>query len=278
MKCADALKRLKPAQDEFALRYYRWCLEDSERERQENFPLVKEIRSFVAFLFLEFIDSCGSTEIRNLMTCGIKRNNSRAVELASENISEAERDIHQKYIKYFTKEITWQGQQLTSLRMPLRESQIRDRELSGQTSTTIKSADLKRALKQALRPASGPTPRSQRATLEYCQTLDSWYVLTNLDFSGKAQLAYSHQISPRRTVDFCPTYLYGGISLLNWCGIHPNTSFDLIQTNEIDDVAESMRKICGHFLEKVPQLTSGLKHDVPEILEDAGQFPLSGAM
>src|SRR5215510_10178883 len=72
MKCAEAQSLLAPLQDEFARRYYRWCLAESQRELEADFPAIRAMQSHVSFLFLEFVESCSRNEIRDLMVGGLK--------------------------------------------------------------------------------------------------------------------------------------------------------------------------------------------------------------
>jgi hypothetical protein len=131
MKCSDALAALQSAQDEFALRYYRWSLRQSERELTENFPLVRQAADSVGFRFLDFAEGLPKSEVRSFMVFGIKRFNPCGAELAGEPVSKEEENAHQKYLAYLTPEVALFGKQLSSMRVSPRTLEIRNRELLG---------------------------------------------------------------------------------------------------------------------------------------------------
>jgi hypothetical protein len=253
--------------DEFALRYYRWSLSDSERELEEDFPLVRRIKSSIALLFLDFAESSKRQNTRKLMTGNIKRFNPRGAELAGDSVNDEEGAVRQEFLDYLTPEVVLQGQRLTSKRVSPRASLIREQEFAGRSR--IERKTLKQALVRSLEPLLAKPERAPAAGLHYWLPVDGWHLATSLDLSGRKQLYYGHWISARRRIDSCSTNLQPAISLLSWCGIHPNTSFDLIQEHEIDEVATSIREMCEHFLQHTTELLSGLSHSIPEILEDA---------
>ena len=61
---------------------------------------------------------------------------------------------------------------------------------------------------------------------------------------------------------------------MNWCGIHPGMSFNLIQATEIQEAAETVARFSYRVLQNLPELLSGLKHSLPEDIEDAPRIPL----
>jgi hypothetical protein len=54
MKCARAVALMEPLRNEFAARFYNWCLEESASEQRAGFPSIRAIPSYVSLLFLEF--------------------------------------------------------------------------------------------------------------------------------------------------------------------------------------------------------------------------------
>jgi hypothetical protein len=83
------------------------------------------------------------------------------------------------------------------------------------------------------------------------------------------QFDYSYRVTARRSVDTCFTELMTGMNLLNWCGIHTNTRFDLISEDELKDVASSVVAIHTRFQQFLPELLTGLHHAIPEKIADA---------
>jgi len=193
------------------------------------------------------------------MTGGIKRFNPRGAELAGDVISEDERAAHQRFLKFMTPEIERQGQRLSSLRVSSRESEIRERELRGETTLRLKKRRFVRLIEAALDQPFGTPDKALSSGLHYCLPLGPWFAMTDIDLSGRAQLSYSHQISARPTIDLRPDHLMAGISLLAWCGIHQATRFDLIEESQMAEAAQAIGAICAHFLAHLPSLLDGLE-------------------
>lgn len=269
MRCAEATSILRPLQDEFALRYYEWSLEQSNKELEEDFPHVRRVKSSLVFLFLEFIESRTRAELRELMTGGLKRFQQRAVELKGEKISAREQEIHQQFINYFSEPVVIHGTAMTSFRVSKRERQLREEELAGQLRFNQDKKKFRGELKRKFQSAALNPESEFRSGLSYCEQFGNWYLMTSLDVSGKSQLEYSQRIACRRTIDTCLTDLLPGASLLSWCGIHPNTRYDLIKEDELEEVAASVLAACKILQQSVPGLLAGLHHDIPETLDDA---------
>jgi hypothetical protein len=68
--------------------------------------------------------------------------------------------------------------------------------------------------------------------------------------------------------------LYSEISPLSWWGIERNTSFNLIEAQDVDKVASFVSEMCERFVRAARELLSGLDHSVPEILSDAAPVTL----
>jgi hypothetical protein len=269
MKCAEALQSLRAVQDEFALRYYRWSQMESEREIAEGFPLTRKVKSSSASLFIDFAEESPREVVRKLMTGNLKRFNSRGAEIAVDVLSSEEEAARQLFLEYLTPEVTLNGQKMTSRRVSPRASQVRERESQGQTSGRLDKKRLKQALMEALEPVLAKPERAPAGGLHYCLPIDRWYLITSLDLSGKKQLYYGHWISARRRIDSCPANLYSEISPLSWSGIERNTSFNLIEAQDVDNVASFVSEMCKHFIHTARKLLSRLDHSVPEILSDA---------
>lgn len=274
MRCSEAQIMLAPLQDTFARRYYLWCLEQSRRELEAGFPSIRAIKSHVAFLFLDFAETCSQKELRTLMVEGIKRFNPRATELTNDYITPDEETIRSRFVAFFQDEVILHGQRFSRMRTPTKKAEIWQRELAGKTSTQIESKQLKRALLETFEPMWGKPERTHSFGLHFSKPFGSWHVTTVLDFAGHAQLNYEHHICARRRIDLCPTDLNPGICPMTWFGIHRGTAFDLIQTGEIQEVAETVARFSSRVLEVVPALLSGLEHKLPEEMEDMPHIPL----
>lgn len=274
MKCARAVGLMEPLRNEFASRYYDWCLEESAREQRAGFPGIRAISSYVSLLFLEFAASCDEREVRDLMVGGIKTWQPRAVAAGRLSLSAAEDAAQGRFKDYSTEQIVADGEQpLQVMRVSRREREIREQERLGRTTTLIAAKQWRSALCEQLNPLLGRPERS-RSGIEYVTKVGPWFVQTRLDWDGRAQLNYAHWITPRRRLDSCPTQLVNSIGPMSWCGIHRDTTFDLVQLHELDATAWAVAGFCSRVLEALPRLLAGLEHRLPEAMEDGLQIPL----
>jgi hypothetical protein len=265
MKCEEALARLQSSQDEFALRYYRWSLLDSKRELDEGFPLVRLIRSSVASLFLEYAENLPEKEVRDLMAGGIKHLNPRGAELAGDSISEDERLARQRFLQYCTPEVMLGGRALTSVRISAAATALREKEFRGEISLQLDKKEFRKTLERVIDSQVG-LPKKKGGALRYWSKCSGWFVMTDIDLSGRRQLTYTQQVHSRPVLDRCPTRLWDA-SLLSWCGIHPTTRFNLIAAHEMTQAADAVQRICTHFLRNLPALLEGLRNETPASLD-----------
>lgn len=124
MNCAEASSILRPLQDQFALRYYDWCLGEGERELKEDFPRVRRVKSSLVNLFLEFVENHSRNEVRDLMIGGVKRFKPRAVELRNEHQSEKEKAIHQQFVDFFSEDVLIHGNAMKAFRVSRHEREL----------------------------------------------------------------------------------------------------------------------------------------------------------
>ena len=61
---------------------------------------------------------------------------------------------------------------------------------------------------------------------------------------------------------------------MSWCGIHRDTTFDLVQLRELEMTAQALAGFCRIVLDALPRLLAGLEHCLPEAMEDGLQIPL----
>ncbi|HEY6924092.1 MAG TPA: hypothetical protein VI653_11530 [Steroidobacteraceae bacterium] len=273
MKCARAVGLMEPLRNEFASRYYDWCLEESAREQRAGFPNIRAIPSYVSLLFLEFAASCDEREIRNLMIAGIKTWQPRAVATGRLPLSAAEDAAQGRFKDYSTEQIPDAEQPLQVMRVSRREREIREQERLGRTTTLITAKQWRGVLCEHLNPLLGIAERT-RTGIEYVTKIGPWFVQTSLDWAGGAQLNYAHWITPRRRLDACPTQLVNSIGPMSWWGIQRDTTFDLVQRHELDSSARALAGFCRRVLDALPRLLDGLEHCLPEAMEDGPQMPL----
>ena len=76
--------RRAPA-DEFAVRYYRWALDDARREVRENFPLLRTVKSGLVIRAVAYFESLADDERLRAAAALVKRSHRRAVELTGDS-------------------------------------------------------------------------------------------------------------------------------------------------------------------------------------------------
>jgi hypothetical protein len=273
MKCARAVALMEPLRNEFASRYYDWCLEESAREQRAGFPGIRAIPSYLSLLFLEFAARCEEREIRDLMVGGIKTWLPRAVAAGRLSLSAAEDAAQGRFKDYSTEQVGDGEQPVQVMRVSRRECEIREQERLGRTTTLITAKQWRGVLCEQLNPLLGK-PERTRSGIEYVTKIGPWFAHTSLDWAGRPQLNYAHWITARRQVDSCPTQLVNSVGPMSWCGIHRDTTFDLVQLRELEMTAQALAGFCRIVLDALPRLLAGLEHCLPEAMEDGLQIPL----
>jgi hypothetical protein len=67
MNCEEAIARLKVVQEKFEARYYRWSLEQAEKELRNGFASLRRIPSSTSFLLLDFLKGSTSDEASSFL-------------------------------------------------------------------------------------------------------------------------------------------------------------------------------------------------------------------
>ena len=88
---------LPAAKDEFAVRYYRFALDDARREVRENFPLLRTVRCALPIRAVAYLESFTGDDRLAVATALVKRAHRRAVELTGDSWGAEEERIDQGY-------------------------------------------------------------------------------------------------------------------------------------------------------------------------------------
>src|SRR5882672_4286390 len=88
---------LAAAKDAFAVRYYRWALDAARREVEENFPLLRTVRSALPIRAVAYLESFTEDDRLRVATALVKRSHRRAVELTGDSWGAEEERIDQDY-------------------------------------------------------------------------------------------------------------------------------------------------------------------------------------
>ena len=121
-------------------------------------------------------------------------------------------------------------------------------------SPGINLKSLRKAVVQRLKGTCGEKVTHYDAGSFFFETrIHSWNVRTELNTSSRTRLTYFHRL-------VIPTWeiIVGeGISLFHWLGLTGGTEWELEDDSQIDKTIDSLRMICGHFLEEASPLLEG---------------------
>jgi hypothetical protein len=237
--------RRAPA-DEFAVRYYRWALDDARREVRGNFPLLRTVKSGLVMRALAYFESLPDDERLRAATALVKRAHRGAVELTGDLRGAEDEAIDRDY---------WRAARIAR---PDEES-YRQALLHEPHKLTIDRGRFLGAVKAQLGPVLGAgTPFSTKHEWRYDTSFGPWTLMTLIDVGGSGhQLAYSHtlRVSASRP-------LREGVSLCGWLGIGgAHTTWNQLTQADTADAARSLARVCAHFVQVVPALVAGLVPD-----------------
>lgn len=234
---------LDDARDEFAVRYYRWALDDARREVHEDFPLLRSVRSALPIRVVAYLESFTGDDRLRVATSLVKRSHRRAIELTAGSWGAEDERIDQDYrsaARVRRPEEEWRNQAL--LHDPDKLKLNRGRFLA--------------AVKAELVPVLGPgEPFSTKHEWRYDTPLGPWTLATFIDAGGSLhQLSYTQtiRVDPRRV-------LKEGLSICGWLGIGGgHTTWSQLTEADTPPAAESIARVCAHFLRAAPALVAGL--------------------
>jgi hypothetical protein len=233
---------LETAKQIFAVRFYRWAVQDFAREVEQGFPLISSIKGNTSRMFIEVWDSLSAEEREILAVALVKRFHPEACALTAEFMSGKEKGMVERYLS------------LTSQWL------AGDAWVQGPAKTLSRSkcaSAIKRELKKVL-----GTPhfwKGEPNDPKYYTHIGPWLILTHV--SARQPPWYFHRIIATGHI-----YLREATSIFGWLGIGGRLAWDLIlDDDDASGAAISMATICGHFISAAPKLLEGLSHDdVPE--------------
>jgi hypothetical protein len=231
------------AADEFAIRYYRWALEDFRREIAQDFPLLRPIKDSLAIRLTGHMQSLDAGERGRLATALVKRAHKRAVELTGDPWGAEEGPLVERY--------------RTISRIPRPEEEAYRRALfDDPQSLKLNRGALLAHVKRALAPVLGEgAPFSTEHEWRYAMPIGAWTLSTFVDVGGSThQLSYGHAIhSGDRRI------LKEGISVLSWLGIGgAHTQWNQLTSADIESGAAALSRVCRHFVDVGPELLAGV--------------------
>jgi hypothetical protein len=245
-------------QREFNLRYYRWALQDSRREIENDFPFVGGFKSGPTW---HVKDMMAKMPLNNRLFFGaalVKRFHKEAVEAAGDQITEAETKQCDEYLR--------RALYPSSAGFAL-ERRLRAGERAVYANRTTLARLVKLELKSVgLRPFES---ENVAGVLSYQSTIDGWQIITQVHTREKhAQLAYNHIIWSVEKVrpvtlgngrqELWPVQLHNWISFTGWLGISSRTEWTDLLDSDSPQAAKELAALCQHFLRVAPELLAGL--------------------
>src|SRR5215470_4370911 len=222
---------LQKAKELFAVRFYRWALNDFYREIEQGLPLMASIKGGTTMRFIEIWDTLSEHERIVLPLALVKSGHTRAVEITGEYLTREERDMRENYGK-------------RSLDECQLEREINMRRVAGRGR--IKKVDgrkFTRRVKQELRPVFRDSTKFTYPTYTvYNPTVGPWTVNTRVHTGQPA--SYDHSVEAADHV-----YLSERTYFLCWLGIRGQQAWDLVRDD--DDAAAaaiSIAVLCSHFM------------------------------
>jgi hypothetical protein len=236
MDIAEATKALEPQRPEFALRYYRWALQDARRELAQNFATIRAIPNLKTRWFLQFAQNLSAADVATFCEALVRRAHAKAAQFLGEPPSGRESALLDRF-----------------LHQP-RDSHPRQ---LAPAAGAISKAQLRKLLRAALAPHLGAADNARAAEWSYAFPCGSWTIRTNLDTGGSRQFGYWHTIEAHEQV-----LLADQISFLGWLGLS-STDWRYLTEPEVPPAVDALVALCRRFLGAAPELLAGLTHDLP---------------
>lgn len=278
MKCDDARRSLEMARQQFALRYFRWCVAECNREVESGFARIRRFPASTSLRFLDFVESLprerAREQARDLMLANVKFHDSVTAGFSDARMTEAETELRQRFLDMRSPPRILLGQVVEPAYVSPREQELRQRDLNGETRLwePIDRKSFVAVLRKHLDTLFGSPACRSSSTLDYRVPVGRWYLRSHIDLGGRSQLACSQLIEARRKQDLCTCALSNEINLLRWCGVHPSMRANLIEESRVDEVAALLREIFCYVLQEAPAWLADLEHDIPEEIEDANTW------
>jgi hypothetical protein len=229
--------------------YRRWCFDESRREINADYPLLRKVRSHSALLFLEYQNQLRSKdEVRQLFSVLLKRN-------MHEMLTSKEQDIFHDYYNYCSglmQYVAPNGKTLDVVRNS--EQEMSYRSLYDKYTTPVSETrnKLRRHIRIQGREKLGALILDRAKALWFEKEINGLFVVTAIEFGGWNMVRYTHAIYSESGADRA-NMLLGGISVLGWLGIS-DTTWDWITPDEIHVVAEYICELCAYFIAQVSSI------------------------
>jgi len=239
---------------EFALKFYRWALEDAQREFSSGFPFLSRLKSSTAVDFLTFAERLSPSERDVLQVCMVKRFHEEGAFLAGDKLSPEEGKLIERFLK---RNVECSGS-LGPVMVLSHSEAKRAKELASESKKyEIERGKLRAVLKEKLGPAVvGHMETREKTSTEwrYSTSVGKWQVHTAVDTGARVfQLSYSQMVSLRPDAR-----LIEHASILSWLGIAGQTYWNLLTDADVPEAAELLTDLSAHFIGAVSKIEQDL--------------------
>ena len=222
-------------QREFAIRYYRWALEQWRSEIDGGFPILRGIRDSSCTGTLEIMKTQSRDERLEMARTLTKRRHPEAVAALGDTFSTEEQRLFEHW-RHLRATLYWESAEYAAVGQP-RKKRI---------------APLRAAIRQVVAPVVGKEVDCCHGVLYRYETrIGRWTVATRIDFTDRqADIIYDHLI--RLSED--SRRFAGPISVEKWFGISGVSEWRGLSDEEIPEAVANLALVCRRFLEAAPYL------------------------
>jgi hypothetical protein len=233
---------------EFAVRYYRWAVEQWRAEVLEDLPTLRSI-TCVPALDLHAFEPLAPSDRLAVGLAFAKRNNREAMAVLGETLLPEDKLLIKEHLQRSNAELyrwMWGG---------FRAGDPRDAWHHTMTARRPARAvaELRKEVRKAVEPVLGSDVfRFDPNSWRYRTQVGRWALLTEIFFRTDQDLAYSHDIRfGNESESMCRC-----ISAMDWLvGTgKPLTGWTLSSANDIPAVVASLASVCRRFVEAAPAL------------------------
>jgi hypothetical protein len=243
------------AKQEFDLRYYRWSLDQFEREIECSFSMLRRFKFGSPKSTCDFMTKLCREDQSTLARSLVKRMHPRAVRILGEEESDKELRLREKRDGSFTGDAGF-------------AAEVSARRRSGERLNFAKRGQIKKALINEFLEKFGSAcidldNVGHDPEVEFKMNIAGWIVTSFFDFGAKGMVFYySHSIASQERFDYVgvkwPMLMGSMISFNSALGISSQTEWEYVLPDDIQGVVQFAVALCGRFFEALPMLLEGL--------------------
>jgi hypothetical protein len=229
---------------QFNERYYRWSLEQWEKEISSGFPLLKSVHSEGSQTDVAILESLPRHEQLRMAVALAKRFRQDQLPEWGEVFTEEDQRYSQLFIDQFRK--------IRNIKASKYHPEDFSR-LSRNRKARLKR--LRKCVIDAVAPILGQDYEHRGGWKEwvYITQIGEWLIITSIDIGGHYDISYEHSIVVSEK-----SRLIEGISLNSWLGLAGQTQWDSLGDENVPQAAMSLAKIIERFIKAAPKLLDGI--------------------